>query len=96
MLAAGQAAARGADVLLLEKMDSAGNKILISGQSRCNLTNTLPLDDFIPMYGPNGRFLYSAFSRFFRDDLLALLAKYGLETVNRTGRAYFSRFRQGR
>jgi len=25
------------------------------------------------MYGPNGRFLYSAFGRFFRDDLLAFL-----------------------
>lgn len=89
MLAAGRAAEKGARVVLLEKTGRLGQKLLISGKTRCNLTNIKPLDEFIAMYGPNGRFLYSAFHRFFRDDLLALLQRYGCETkVERGGRIF--------
>ncbi|MDA8124231.1 MAG: aminoacetone oxidase family FAD-binding enzyme [Deltaproteobacteria bacterium] len=89
MMAAGRAAERGARVLLLEKTDGPGKKILISGKSRCNLTNARELADFIGMYGPNGRFLHSAFHRFFRDELLAFLGRYGVETkVERGGRIF--------
>ena len=80
MMAAGRAAEMGADVLLLEKTNRPGNKLLITGNRRCNVTNTTDLEDFVAMYGPNGRFLYSAFGRFFRDDLLAFLERYGVET----------------
>lgn len=80
MMAAGRAAELGAKVLLLEKMKRPGKKILISGRTRCNLTNTRGLDDFISMYGPNGRFLYNAFYRYFHDDLLPFLKRYGVET----------------
>ncbi len=89
MMAAGRAAETGASVLLLEKTASPGNKVLISGKTRCNLTNTKELDDFITMYGPNGRFLYNAFHRFFRDDLLALLKRYGVETKSERGGRVF-------
>lgn len=89
MMAAGRAAERGANVLLLEKTDGPGKKILISGKRRCNLTNARDLGDFISMYGPNGRFLHSAFRRFFRDDLLAFLGRCGVETkVERGGRIF--------
>lgn len=80
LMAASRAAEMGAEVLLLEKMEQPGRKLLISGRARCNLTNARELDDFIAMYGPNGRFLYRAFNRFFRPELLALLAKYGVRT----------------
>jgi len=80
MMAAGRAAEMGADVLLLEKTNRPGNKLLLTGNRRCNVTNTTDLEDFVAMYGPNGRFLYSAFGRFFRDDLLAFLERYGVET----------------
>lgn len=80
MMAAGRAAELGAEVLLLEKMKRPGKKILISGQTRCNLTNSRELDDFISMYGANGRFLRNVFHRYFRDDLLAFLRRYGVET----------------
>ena len=89
MMAAGRAAEMGAEVLLLEKTDGPGKKILVSGKNRCNLTNARDLDDFLSMYGPNGRFLHGAFHRFFRDDLLAFLARYGVETkVERGGRIF--------
>jgi len=50
MMAAGRAAERGAKVILLEKTDQPGQKILISGKTRCNLTNYKPWEDFIGMY----------------------------------------------
>ena len=80
MTAAGRAAEAGGDVLLLEKTNRPGNKLRLTGNYRCNLTNSAELDDSVTMYGPNGRFLYQAFHRFFRDDLLDLLWRYGVET----------------
>jgi len=89
MMAAGRAAEVGARVILLEKKERTGKKILISGKARCNLTNTRDLDDFVTMYGPNGRFLYRAFRHYFRDDLLEFLGRYGVETkCERGGRIF--------
>ncbi len=79
MLAAGRAAEMGVRVLLLEKMERPGKKLLITGNGRCNLSNNRDMDSFIVQFGPNGRFLYNSFNRFFRDDLLALLNRYGIE-----------------
>jgi predicted flavoprotein YhiN len=89
MMAAVRAAEMGADVFLLEKTQRPGQKILISGKSRCNLTNIKDSIDFISMYGSNGRFLYRAFHRFFREDLLEFFKHYGVETkVERGGRIF--------
>ena len=89
LMAAGRAAQMGARVRLLEKTSGCGKKILISGKTRCNLTNTADLKDFIAMYGPNGRFLHSAFSRFFRPELLAFFEQHGVITkVERGGRIF--------
>lgn len=89
LMAAGRAAQRGARVLLLEKKDGCGKKILVSGKTRCNLTNASDLEHFIAMYGPNGRFLRGAFSRFFRPELLAFFERQGLATkVERGGRIF--------
>ncbi|MEI8172547.1 MAG: NAD(P)/FAD-dependent oxidoreductase [Deltaproteobacteria bacterium] len=89
LMAAIRAAEMDADVLLLEKTPTAGQKILISGKTRCNLTNIKELNDFIAMYGPNGRFLYRAFHRFFREEMLEFLKRYGVETkVERGGRIF--------
>lgn len=89
MMAAGRAAEMGAEVWLLEKTDSPGKKILLSGKSRCNLTNAKDLEHFIAMYGENGRFLHRAFNRYFREDLLFFLGGYGVETkAERGGRIF--------
>jgi predicted Rossmann fold flavoprotein len=89
LMAAGRAAEKGAGVLLLEKTDGPGHKILISGKTRCNLTNACDLEDFISAYGLNGRFLYGAFHRFFRDELLELMLRYGVETKTERGGRIF-------
>ncbi len=89
LMAAGRAAEKDARVLLLEKTDHPGQKILISGKTRCNLTNACELDNFISAYGRNGRFLFSAFHRFFRDELLELMQSYGVETKTERGGRIF-------
>lgn len=89
MMAAARAAELGAQVLLLEKTEHPGKKLLISGKTRCNLTNIKPLDEFVAMYGPNGRFLRSAFHRFFRDELLAFLGRCGVECKTERGGRVF-------
>lgn len=89
LMAAGRAGELGAKVLLLEKTGGIGKKILISGKTRCNLTNSAELKDFIAMYGINGRFLYGAFHRFFRPELLDFLTGHGLPTkLERGGRIF--------
>ncbi len=89
MMAAGRAAELGAGVILLEKTERPGKKVLITGKTRCNLTNSKDLDGFISMYGANGHFLYGAFTRFFREELLALLRRYGVETKTERGGRIF-------
>jgi len=89
LMAAGRAGEMGAKVILLEKTDSCGKKILVSGKTRCNLTNSAEIKDFIAMYGDNGRFLFSAFHNFFRPELLDFLNNHGLITkVERGGRIF--------
>lgn len=90
MMAAGRAADLGAEVLLLEKTDSPGKKLLISGKERCNITNiNNEFETFLAMYGANGSFLRQAFHRFFRDDLLAFFRQCGVEMkVERGGRIF--------
>ena len=89
MIAAGAAAQAGARVILLEKTSQLGRKIAISGKTRCNITNTEALEGFLTAYGPNGRFLRGPFSRFFRDELLALLKRFGVATqAERGGRVF--------
>ena len=89
LLAAGSAAESGGRVLVLEKMRQEGRKLLITGKGRCNVTNDAAIKDFITHVYPNGRFLRSAFTQFFSQDILELLQKYGVETTCERGGRYF-------
>lgn len=89
IMAAGIAAKNGNDVLLLEKNDRAGRKILISGKGRCNVTNAIDIGDFIEQVPGNGNFLYSAFYTFTNEDMINLLHELGVKTkVERGGRVF--------
>jgi predicted Rossmann fold flavoprotein len=89
LMAAGQAAAAGAEVLLFEKMLDPGRKLRITGKGRCNLTNIISLEEFLTHFGSNGKFLRYAFSRFFTEDLLAFFSDLGVDTVvERGGRVF--------
>lgn len=65
LMAAIRASSLGQRVAIIEKNHSLGQKLLISGKGRCNFTNSeSDMDEFISRYRDNGKFLYSAFSRF--------------------------------
>ena len=89
LMAAGQAAEKGAEVVLLEKMKRPGRKICISGKGRCNLTNSASVPEFIENFGRNGRFLRQAFSRFFASDLVVFFQDKGLDVSLERGGRYF-------
>lgn len=89
LIAAARAAELGARVFLLEKMERAGRKLSITGKGRCNITNDAPVSAFIDHIYPNGRFLRHAFSEFFVQDIINLLARYGVETVVERGGRIF-------
>jgi predicted Rossmann fold flavoprotein len=89
LMAAGQAAEAGADVLLLEKMKRTGRKLCITGKGRCNITNIAEISDFISHFGKTGLFLRQAFARFFNTDLMEFLNGLGLELVTERGGRVF-------
>ncbi|MBE6947990.1 MAG: NAD(P)/FAD-dependent oxidoreductase [Ruminococcaceae bacterium] len=62
MFAAITAARNGAKVLLLERNDRMGKKLLITGKGRCNVTNDCQMEEVLQNIPRNGRFLYSALS----------------------------------
>ena len=89
IMAAGIAASRGNNVILVEKNDRLGKKILISGKGRCNITNDTDVEGLIENTPGNGNFLYSAFYTFSNYDLINFLKELGLETkVERGGRVF--------
>jgi predicted Rossmann fold flavoprotein len=89
LMAAGQAAQLGAQVLLLEKMGTTGRKLFISGKGRCNITNVAPIQEFLGHFGSTGRFLRQAFHRYFSDDLLDFIHELGVETITERGGRVF-------
>lgn len=89
LMAAGKAGESGSDVLLLEKNDKVGKKLLISGKGRCNITNDTDIEGLIQNIPGNGSFLYSAFYNFSNTDLIEFLNHKGLLTkVERGGRVF--------
>lgn len=89
LMAAGEAAGGGAAVTLLDGEDRPGKKLLLTGKGRCNLSNTLPLEQFLEGFGANGAFLRNACHRFFSGELRKFFAAIGVETaIERGGRIY--------
>jgi len=80
MVASITAARLGKSVLLLEKLPRIGAKLKASGGGRCNLTNTLPNDEFIARFGRDGRFMTHALEMMDYQGLQRFFAKIGVET----------------
>jgi len=91
LLAAGRAAECGAKVAILEKMSKPGRKLMITGNGRCNITNTAPLNEFLRHIGPDNRFIRAAFSRFFSKDIVYLLEKLNVPTTVEEGEFVFTK-----
>ncbi len=82
LMCAIEAGKRNRSVLLLDKADKVGKKILISGGGRCNFTNLYTdADDYL---SKNPHFCKSALSRYTQWDFIALLEKNGLAWTEKT------------
>ncbi|MDD5084144.1 MAG: NAD(P)/FAD-dependent oxidoreductase [Candidatus Moranbacteria bacterium] len=81
MMAAGRAAEMGARVLLLEKNESLGKKLRITGGGRCNLTNaTADARKMAEKFGDKGKFLLPALARFGVEATLDFFHQHELPT----------------
>ena len=89
MLAAISAAQNGNNVTILEKMNSLGRKLLITGKGRCNITSGIDISEFIGNIPGNGKFLYSAFKNFDNKDIISLLEKEGVKVKEERGNRIF-------
>ena len=76
-------------VIIIEKMQSLGRKLLITGKGRCNITSSLPIEDFIKNTPGNGRFLYSCYQQFTNEDIIKFLNKEGLQVKEERGNRIF-------
>ncbi|MFH1228131.1 MAG: NAD(P)/FAD-dependent oxidoreductase [Planctomycetota bacterium] len=76
LMAAISAGRRGQRVLIIEKNDAIGRKILVTGNGRCNLTNI----NITPnkYYGENTKCLHNIFSRFSHKETIALFEELGV------------------
>ena len=89
MMAAIAASQNGDKVILIEKMKSLGRKLLITGKGRCNITSSLPIEDFIKNTPGNGKFLYSSYKRYTNKDIIKFLKEEGLEVKEERGNRIF-------
>ena len=78
LMAAAAAGAEQKKVLLLEKGNKLGKKLAISGGGRCNVTNRLPQEEIVKNIPGNGRFLFSPFSVFNNEDIIAFFENLGV------------------
>ncbi|MEN9502704.1 MAG: hypothetical protein RI964_1989 [Pseudomonadota bacterium] len=82
LMCAAQAAQRARRVLLLDKAEKVGKKILISGGGRCNFTNLNVNPNAYLSQNPH--FCKSALARFTAQDFLTLMRRYHLTWSEKT------------
>ena len=89
MLASIVAAQQGAKVLLVEKNDRLGKKLLITGKGRCNVCNNASVDEVLQNIPRNGRFLYSALQTFPPSRVMDFFENAGCELKTERGNRVF-------
>ncbi len=83
------AAQRGVDTVLLEPNEKLGRKLRITGKGRCNLTNNCDTKTLMANIPGDGRFLYSAFSRFGPAEVMDFFEENGLPLKTERGNRVF-------
>ncbi len=90
MMAAGRAAELGKKVLLLEKNESLGKKLLITGGGRCNVTNgELDTRTLLKKFKENDKFLFSAFSKWSVQETLSFFHSRNMPTKEENEKRIF-------
>ncbi len=77
-----EAGARGRNVLILDKSNKAGKKILMSGGGRCNFTNLHTTHEQFLSHNPH--FCKSALSRYTQWDFIAMVERYKIAYFEKT------------
>ena len=89
MLCAIQAAQRGLSVTVLDRNLQLGRKLRITGKGRCNVTNDCDTREFMANIPGDGRFLYSAMSRFGTREVMAYFESLGVPLKVERGNRVF-------
>ena len=90
LMAAGAACAKGLRVTVVEHHPSGGGqKLLITGKGRCNVTSDSDVRDFLPFVRHNGRFLYSSLYAFPPSAAMELFEQLGVPLKTERGRRVF-------
>ncbi len=88
----------GRRILILEKKNSPGHKLLISGSGQCNITHDGDIQDFLDHFGDTGqgRFLRPALLSFTNNDLISFFESKRLEMVREKAGKIFPKTRRAR
>lgn len=87
LMAAGAVCARGLTVTVLEHNPKGpGQKLLITGKGRCNVTSDSDVREFLPYVRHNGRFLYSSLYAFPPSAAMELFESLGVPLKTERGR----------
>ena len=89
LMAAGAAARQGHTVTVLEHTEKPGQKILVTGKGRCNVTNDCTAEEFLHHVRTNPRFLYSSLGAFPPAKTMELFESLGVELKVERGRRVF-------
>ncbi len=89
MFAAITAAKQGKHVLILEKNNRLGKKLLITGKGRCNVTNACTAQEVLQNTPRNGRFLFSALTAFPPEKTMAFFEENGCSLKVERGNRVF-------
>ncbi len=89
LMAAGRAGALGKKVLVFEKNNRSGKKLLITGKGRCNITNNCQMDELLSNIPGNGRFLYSSLHHYNNYDIMDFFETNGVPLRTERGNRVF-------
>ena len=89
LMAAGAAVRQGHEVTVLEHMEKPGQKILVTGKGRCNVTNDCTAEEFLRHVRTNPRFLFSSLGAFPPARTMELFEGLGVELKVERGRRVF-------
>jgi len=77
------------DVVILEKNNTLGRKLLITGKGRCNITSSLEISEHIRNIPGNGMFMFSSFKNYTNEDIIEMLEKNGVKVKIERGNRIF-------
>ncbi len=89
MMCALRAAEGGKRVVILDGNRQLGRKLRITGKGRCNLTNDCDVRTVMQNIPGDGRFLYSALTRFPPEETMALFRSLGVPLKTERGNRVF-------